>query len=87
MRNSRVLAKAFRHEENIELMAMMAQDPEKIYDKHEIADLWGTDVGLVHNAFVWLELAEIVKKSGEKYVLNEDFRGSLAKFLAEYLSP
>ncbi|MCK4310536.1 MAG: hypothetical protein KAV80_03700 [Methanomicrobia archaeon] len=87
MRNSRVLAKAFRHEENIELMATMAQDPEKVYDKYEIADLWGVDVGPIHNAFVWLELADIVKKSGEKYVLNEEFRESLAKFLKEYLSP
>ncbi|MCK4433546.1 MAG: hypothetical protein KAV48_06390 [Methanomicrobia archaeon] len=87
MRNSRVLAKAFRHEENIELMATMAQDPEKVHDKYEIADLWGVDVGLIHNAFMWLELADIVKKSGEKYVLNEEFRESLAKFLKEYLSP
>ena len=39
MRNSRVLAKAFRHEENIELMAMMAEDLEKEYDKYEIADM------------------------------------------------
>jgi len=87
MRNSRVLAKAFRHEENIELMAMMAEDLEKEYDKYEIAEIWSTDVGLVHNALVWLELAEIVKKSGEKYVLNADFRESLSKFLKEYLSP